>query len=135
MTEFWRSSGFHLVTRNEDGKLVVTDDFLRAYVMRPELSPVEESCAAERALHGDLLDDVRLAVAPERLAELADADARENYEVLLRFRDALVAAGTLEDCYLSLFTGEQVATPTLFVDQLAHVIVRNILDGTDVPRR
>ena len=131
MTEFWRSSGFHLVTRNEDGKLLVTDDFLRAYLLRPELSPVDESCAAERALHQALLDSPRDAVAPERLAQVADADARENYEVMLRFRDQLLAAGTLEDCYLSLFTGDRVVTPTLFVDQLAHVIVRNMLDGTE----
>ena len=131
MTDFWRSSGFHLVTRDEDGKLVVTDDFLRAYLRRPEMRPVEESCAAERALHQALLDDARLAVAPERLAELADADARENYQVVLRFRDLLVAAGTLEDCYLSLFSGDRVAVPPLFVDQLVHVIVRNILDGCE----
>ena len=135
MTEFWRSSGFHLVTRNEDGKLLVTDDFLRAYLLRPELSPVDESCAAERALHQALLDSPRDAVAPERLAQVADADARENYEVMLRFRDQLLAAGTLEDCYLSLFTGDGVSAPSLFVDQLVHVIVRNILDGIDDPFR
>jgi hypothetical protein len=133
MTEFWRSSGFHLVSRDGNGKLRVTDDFLRAYLLRPELRPVEESCAAERALHQALLDDPRDAVAPGRLAELADPDARENYEVMLQFRDLLVAAGTLEDCYLSLFAGDQVAAPPLFVDQLAHVIVRNLLDGNDDP--
>ncbi len=135
MTEFWRSSGFHLVTRNEDGRLLVTDDFLRAYLLRPELSPVEESCAAERELHQALLDAPRDAVDPERLAKLADADARENYEVMLRFRDQLIAAGTLEDCYLSLFTGDGVFAPSLFVDQLVHVIVRSILDGIDDPFR
>ncbi len=135
MNDFWRSSGFHLVERNEDGKLAVSDDFLRAYVQRPEMRPVEESCAAERALHQALLDDARLAVAPERLAELADADARENYEVVLRFRDLLVEAGTLEDCYLSLFIGDRVSVPPLFVDQLAHVIMRNILDESEDPFR
>ena len=49
--------------------------------------------------------------------------------------DQLLAAGTLEDCYLSLFTGDGVSAPSLFVDQLVHVIVRNILDGIDDPFR
>ena len=30
-------------------------DFLRSYLMRPELSPIPESCAAELALHDALL--------------------------------------------------------------------------------
>ena len=41
--DFWRSSGFHLLERNGAGRLRVTDDFLRAYLLRPELRPVEES--------------------------------------------------------------------------------------------
>ena len=51
MPDFWRDSGFHLLKRRENGHLEVTDDFLRAYFLRPEVAPVEESCPAERALH------------------------------------------------------------------------------------
>ena len=133
MPEFWVNSGFHLLERDGDGHLAVTDDFLRAYLMRPEMRPVAESCAAERALHGALTDDPRAPVAPPRIAEIADADARENYQVLLAFRDRLVAAGTVEACYMALFREERVGLPALFIDQMAHVIVRNILGGTADP--
>jgi hypothetical protein len=51
MAEFWRSSGYRLVEIDAAGGLRPTDDLLRAFVLRPELVPVEESCAAELALH------------------------------------------------------------------------------------
>jgi hypothetical protein len=131
MPDFWTHSGYHLLRRGDDGKLVVTDDFLRAYLQRPEVGPVETSCDAERALHVALIEDPRAAVPPERLAQLAEPDARENYEVLLALRDRLVAAGTVEDCYLNLFLEDRVTLPSLFVDQLVHVCLRGILDGAD----
>jgi hypothetical protein len=74
----------------------------------------------------------RRAVPPAELDALADADARQNYRLLLGFRDRLLAAGTVEGCYMSLFKGE-VDVPPLFIEQLAHVILRNILDGADDP--
>ncbi|MFQ6018768.1 MAG: DUF6352 family protein, partial [Kiloniellaceae bacterium] len=95
MPDFWRDSGFHLVDRTAEGMLAVTDDFLRAYFLRPEVRPVEESCAAERALHEALLQNPRAAVSTDRLAELADPDSRENYRVVLDFRDRLVEAGSV----------------------------------------
>ena len=55
MPEFWRSSGFHLLARNAAGQLAVSDDFLRAYLLRPEIHPVDESCAAECKLHAALM--------------------------------------------------------------------------------
>jgi hypothetical protein len=133
MQDFWRSSGYPLLERDADGWLAVTDDFLRAYLLRPEMLPVEESCDNERALHAALLDDPRLIVPPAGITALADPDARENYQLVLAFRDRLVASGTLERCYMGLFSGERVPVPPLFVDQLARVILRNVLDGTDDP--
>ena len=138
MTDFWRDSGFHLLRRTPAGRLEVTDDFLRAYMQRPEVRPVEESCPAERELHAALMADPRLVVPEDRLADLADPDAAENYKIVLAFRDRLVAAGTVEDCYLRLFlppaagtAGSEIPTPPLFIDQMAHVILRAILDGGD----
>lgn len=131
MTDFWRHSGYHLLERGGDGRLRLTDDFLRAYVERPEMRPVDESCDAERALHAALTKNPRQAVPPERLAAIADADARGNYAVVLDFRDRLVAAETIEDCYMGLFGGERVPVPPLFVDQLVHVILRGVLDGAE----
>jgi len=136
MPDFWRASGYHLLERNAQNRLAVTNGFLRAYFMRPELRPVAESCAAERALHAALLDDPRRPVPPAELAALADPDARDNYTVVLRFRDRLVAAGTIEDCYLSLFVDPpNPPVPPLFIDQLAHVLLRHILDGVGDPLR
>lgn len=134
MPDFWRNSGFSLLTRDGSGRLAVTDDFLRAYYLRPEIHPVEESCEAERKLHAALMQEPRRAVVPQELEAVADADAGDNYRILLRFRDRLLAAGTLEGCYAGLF-GAGVDVPPLFVDQLAHVILRNILDGCDDPLR
>ena len=137
MQELWPSSGYRLLSRNGNGRLTVTDDFLRAYFARPEVAPPPESCDAERALHAELLADPRLAVDSARLRTLADPDAVENYEVVLAFRDRLIAADTIEACYRGLFegSGSPVPVPPLFVDQLAHVILRNILDGCDDPFR
>jgi plasmid stability protein len=73
-------------------------------------------------------------VAGEELARLQDADARHNYVVVLRFRERLRRAGTVEGCYMGLFRSG-VDIPPLFVDQMAHVVLRNILDGCDDPLR
>lgn len=136
MPDFWRSSGYHLLAQAEGGRLAVTPGFLRAYIMRPEMQPVAESCPAERALHASLLDDPRRPVSAADVAALADPDARENYQVLLAFRDRLIAAGTLEDAYLRLFLEPSpTPTPPLFIDQLAHVILRHVLRDVEDPLR
>jgi hypothetical protein len=134
MPDFWRNSGFHLLERDTAGRLRVTDDFLRAYYLRPEVHPVEESCDAERRLHAALMAAPRRAVPQAELDALADADARHNYAMLLRFRDRLVAAGTVEGCYMSLFKGP-IDVPPMFIDQMAHVILRNLLEGCEDPLR
>ncbi len=128
--DFWQHCGYHLLDRAADGHLLVTDDYLRLYYTRPELAPVAESCAAERQLHQSLLEDPRLAVADGELAKLADADARENYRVMLRFRDQLLAAPTLESFYFNLFQ-QDVAVPPAFIYHTVEVILRGMLDGVD----
>ena len=50
MPDFWPSCGYRLLAAGADGRLTLTDDFLRSYLARPELAPVRESCAAELAL-------------------------------------------------------------------------------------
>ena len=70
----------------------------------------------------------RRALAADELAAIADADTRDNYRILLGFRERLLAAGTVEACYAGLFRGAGVDVPPLFIDQLAHVILRNILE-------
>src|ERR1051325_9936343 len=100
MPDFWRNSGFHLLEKDPAGRLRVTDDFLRAYYLRPEVHPVEESNDAERALHASLMESPRRKVAQRDLDSMKDGDAIHNYRVVLGFRDKLLEAGTVEGCYL-----------------------------------
>lgn len=129
----WKSAGFHLTERGENGWLAVGPDFLRAYWTRPEIHPVAESCAVEHRLFERLMDDPFAAVAPGELAEIADRDAAENYAVVLRFRDHLVAAGSIEAGYLGLFAPGAPLVPPVFFDQLVHLIMTNILVGEQDP--
>jgi hypothetical protein len=69
-------------------------------------------------------------VTPQDLQNVEDSDARDNYRVILKFRQKLLDAGTVEGCYMSLFKAP-IDIPPMFVDQLVHVVLRNILDGTD----
>jgi hypothetical protein len=130
MPDFWRNSGFHLLERDAAGRLRVTDDFLRAYLLRPEIHPVEESGPLERRLHASLMAEPRRRVPVEELKALEDEDVRDNYRLLLRWLGRLLEAGTLEGAYMALFKGT-IDVPPMFIDQLAHVILRNVLDGTD----
>ena len=108
----------------------MTDDFLRAYYLRPEIHPVEESGEGELRLHAQLMADPRSDITEHDLQTVEDADARDNYRVILKFRQKLLDAGTVEGCYMSLFKAP-IDIPPMFVDQLAHVILRNLLDGTE----
>ena len=78
------------------------------------------------------MEEPRIEIPESRLALIGDEDARDNYRILLRFRGRLLDAGTVEGCYMNLFKGA-VDVPPLFIEQLAHVILRNILDGCDDP--
>ena len=80
------------------------------------------------------MKDPRREIAEDDLKKVEDADARDNYRVLLRFRDRLLAAGTIEGAYLNLFKAP-IDVPPMFVDQLAHVVLRNVLEGTEDPLR
>ena len=132
MPDFWRNSGYGLLAHDADGRLVASDEFLRAYFRRPEMRPVAESCAAERDLPAAPLENPRMPVPEANIAAMADADAGDNYRTLLRFRDRLLARPSLEACYLSYFAeGRPIDIPPLFLDQLAHVILRNVLDGVE----
>ena len=57
MPDFWPACGYRLLEVDVVGQLRVTDDFLRSLLLRPELAPLPESCAAELALHDVLLED------------------------------------------------------------------------------
>jgi len=126
MPDFWPSCGYRLLTTGADGRLVVTDDFLRALLLRPELAPIPESCAAELALHEKLIAAPRAAVVESELAPIADADVRDNYGVWLRFRQRLLASPSLEAAYVALFR-DGVDVAPLLVHQLTQILLRHIL--------
>ncbi|MEO1543636.1 MAG: DUF6352 family protein [Pseudomonadota bacterium] len=130
--DFWKSAGLHLLEVGENGWLKVTPNFVRAYLTRPEVHPIDGSCKAEHRLHEALLEDPFREVTEDELKAIADADAIENYTVVLAFRQALMDAGTLEAAYLSLMRQPVANIPPVFIDQLVHVILRNALaDVTD----
>src|SRR5262249_11483317 len=131
MANFWLSCGHHLLDRDDGGGLLVTDEFLKAYLARPELAPPPNACVAERSLHAALLSDPRRPVASSEIAAIADADARENWTLMTGFRDRLLAHKTVEAAYLDLVRRGVGQTPPLFINHLIHVILRNLLDGCE----
>jgi uncharacterized protein DUF6352 len=130
--DFWIASGHHLVDRDAGGGLVATDEFVKAYLARPELAPPPEACAAERALHATLLAEPRRSVGTDEIAAIADPDARENWQVMLSFRDHLLRQRTIEAAYLDIVR-RGLKVPHLFINQLVHVILRNALDDCRDP--
>jgi hypothetical protein len=133
MKDFWLACGHHLLDRDAGGGLIVTDEFLKVYLARPELAPPPEACIAEKTLHAVLLAQPRRPVTKEDLAAMADADARENWGLMIAFRDRLVKHRTLEAAYVDLVRNGTGSTPPLFLNQLVHVILRSALDGCEDP--
>ena len=133
MSNYWPNSAYQTLLTSPDGQLLVTDDFLRTYLQRSELSLVPESCAAEQALHQRLTENPRTEITEQEIAAMADVDIQENYRVWLRYRARLLAASSLEGFYMSLFKGDGVDVPPLFVMQLAQIFVRHILGDDTHP--
>ncbi|HTB03614.1 MAG TPA: DUF6352 family protein [Bradyrhizobium sp.] len=128
--DFWLSCGHHLLDRDTAGRLLVTDEFLKAYLARPELVPPSEACAAEQGLHNSLLADPRRPVAASQIAAIADPDARENWEMMIAWRDHLVRHRTLEAGYLQIVR-RSIKFPNVLMGQLTQAILRNVLDRCD----
>ena len=127
MHDFWPACGYSHLERTQRGWLRPTDAYLRLFLALPELALVDESCPAEIALQRALSAAPARPVAPAELEALQDADVRSNYAMFLAFRDALLAAGTLEAYYLGLMRGGRVTIPPLFVDRIVQAIVRHLL--------
>ncbi len=127
MTNFWPHCAYKTLAVGADNQLQVTDEFLRTYLLRQELNLVPESCNAERALHQRLSENPRTAISDKEITAMADPDIQVNYQVWLRYRTKLLAASSLENFYMSLFKGEGVDVPPLFISQLAQIFIRHIL--------
>lgn len=127
MTNYWPNSAYSTLAISPDHQLLVTDDFLRTYMERPELKLVPESCAVERSLHLRLTENPRAEVLEGEISAMADEDIQENYRVWLRYRKRLLSASSLEGFYMSLFKGGGIDVPPLFIAQLAQIFIRHIL--------
>jgi len=86
---------------------------------------------AERSLHAALLSDPRAPVSLPDIAAIADPDARENWQLLIDFRNHLLRHETLEAALLALLRNGAGNVPPLFMNQLVHVILRNALNGVE----
>lgn len=128
--DFWPSCGFQNLRRNERGWLVPKPEFFQLFLERPELALIAESCPAEIRLHQQLKASPLAEISEVALKKLRDADARFNYSVFLKFRDALIASGSIEAYYQSLFQQQAITLPPDFLDQLTQIILRNLLDDT-----
>jgi hypothetical protein len=128
--DFWLSCGHHLLDRDASGKLLVTDEFLKAYLARLELVPPPAACPAEERLHKALLSDPRQRVSASQLAAITDADARENWQAMIAWRDQLVEHRTLEATYLEIVR-RNIKIPHVFLGHLTQTILRNVLDDCE----
>jgi len=127
MTNYWPHSAYKTLEVDQDNQLLVTDAFLRTYLLRPELNLVPESCDVERRLHQHLTQNPRAEINDAEIAKMADADIQVNYQIWLRYRAKLLAASSLENFYMSLFKGEGVDVPPAFIGQLTQIFIRHIL--------
>jgi hypothetical protein len=116
----------HLHT-DAQGWLHPAPGWWQALLQRPELAPVDESCHAERRLHGALCADPLQPVDAARLAKVQDADVRANYEHFLAFRDAVQRAGTLEAWLLGLFRSGRISLPPVFIDLAVQAVCWRLL--------
>ncbi len=135
MAEFWRSAGLHLTEPADGGRIRITDDWLRACLLRPELAPIEESCQTERALHERLIETPKAPLDDAALDAVADPDARGNYRTYRRYRERLLASPTIEAAYLDMIENGAEGIPPLFLDHLVHVLLRHVLRASDDPIR
>ncbi len=129
MTNYWLASGHSFCDRDEAGRLLPTLALWRAFLARPELVPPPEACEAERALHAAFLADPLRPGSAAEIARLADADAQENWQVFLGFRDRVAAHPTLEAAWLALYQADVRGIPPLFLQMLTHLVVYAALEG------
>jgi hypothetical protein len=63
----------------------------------------------------------------KRVTAIADADARENWEMMIAWRDHLVKHRTLEAAYLEIIR-RNIKFPHILMGQLVQAALRNVLD-------
>jgi len=70
MRKFWPNSNYQFLSVNKDQQLIITDDFLRSYLSRPELALIPESYAQEQKIHQSLTDNPRAIIDPAEIKKM-----------------------------------------------------------------
>ena len=125
----WPQCGAAWLQADAQGWLQPTPDYFLAWLARPELELVSESCRAEQALHHALLADPLRPVSAATIGKLKDADVRDNYRHFIALRDGLLRAQTLQAWLLALWRGGNQGTPPLFIDHIVQAVLRQLLVG------
>lgn len=128
---FWHLGASSAWSLSPQGWLRPDAAFFALIFGRPELALVPESCAAEIALHKTLSAAVLAPVQADQLAAIEDEDARANFEMFLAFREALLAAGSLEGYYLTVLRGARIEVPPLFLDALVATVLGYLQRDTE----
>ncbi len=123
----WPACGAAHLQPDAQGWLAPTPAYLQAWLGRPELSLVPESCRAETALHRALHADPLRPVQDRELAAVKDADVRDNYRHFLALRSGLLQAGSLQGWLMALWRTGNQGTPPLFIEQVVQAVVRQLL--------
>ena len=131
IANLWPQCGAAWLHPDAQGWLLPTPDYFRAWLARPELELVAESCQAEQKLHRALLDDPLRPVAEADIGRMKDDDVRSNYRHFIALRDGLLHARTLQAWLLALWRGGNQGTPPLFIAHVVQAVVRQLLLADD----
>jgi hypothetical protein len=130
--DFWLSCGYRLLTIGADGRLAITDDFLRASLLRPELAPIPDS-SARRARTARKVDSPHLVPRslPTRLRRSPTRTHARTTTYGCGTGNGCSRRPTLEAAYVALFR-EGVDVAPILVHHLTEILLRHILgDAAD----
>ncbi len=103
MKDFWLSCGHHLLDRDDGGGLVVTDEFLKAYLARPELSASAGRLRGRaHAARGAARQSAPAGRAVARSPPSPMPMRARIGALMVGFRDHLIGYKTIEAAYLEL---------------------------------
>lgn len=126
-SNLWPTCGAQWLNADAQGRLQPTPGYFKAWLARPELVLVPESCAAEQTLHQALCADPLRTVSEADIGALQDSDVQDNYRHFIALRNGLLQAGSLQAWLLALWRGGNRGTPPLFIAHVVQAVVRQLL--------